>query len=134
MWGSYFFVSDELVSHSRTVEGYVSVMSNFGGLIEFLLLPLIAIMHSLNNKNLLTKSIRNLYFETESQKNLKLRSLRFTWRDKLGCLPKPLRICCRDKSLRLLKKGESRVKEDLSIYRIIEAIYKMKASISVLTN
>ena len=33
----------------------------------------------------------------------------------------------------MLQKGEHRVQEDLSIYHIIEAIKKMKASISVLT-
>lgn len=73
LWGSYFFVSDELVSHSRTVEGYLSVLSSFGGLIEFLLLPFIAIMHSFNKKNLITKSIRNLYFETDEQSETSIR-------------------------------------------------------------
>ena len=33
----------------------------------------------------------------------------------------------------MLQKGEHRVQEDLSIYHIIEAIKKMKASIAVLT-
>lgn len=38
LWGSYFFLSEEIVSHTRSVQSVIQILSDLGGIIEIFFL------------------------------------------------------------------------------------------------
>lgn len=63
LYGSYFFVADNIIKDSRNVYGVVDLVSEFGGLQAYIVLTFFFIVSNFNNVQLLTKQIRNMYFE-----------------------------------------------------------------------
>jgi hypothetical protein len=65
MWGSYFFLSDELVTQNKSVRAYLEILSELGGVIEIFFIVL-ALFNSFYNEILLrNKFIRSLYFNLD---------------------------------------------------------------------
>ena len=62
LFGSYFFLSEESVKHSRTAENIMQVVGDFGGVLEIFLFGFIVFGNYVNQKQLLAKSIRSIYF------------------------------------------------------------------------
>jgi hypothetical protein len=70
IYGTFFFLSDELVTHSRDAENFLGVLSKFGGLFT-LAINILTIPGRFTNKRLLfSKFIRTLYLERKG-KNVK---------------------------------------------------------------
>jgi hypothetical protein len=142
LFGSYFFLSDETLLHTRKAYDLLSVLSDFGGILEIFMFIFFAVWNKYNEQGLLIKSIRAVYFETEVDqdshphnghdlKPIKLRIL-----DSFSRLLK--RLCCCVKKQEdshteaLYTKAKYRIRQDLNMFRIIQAIHKIKATLSVL--
>ena len=63
IYGTFFFLSDELVTHSRDAENILSLMANFGGLISLAFTILSYPGQWTNQRLLFSKFIRTLYLE-----------------------------------------------------------------------
>ena len=72
MWilsGDYFFISDQVVRHSRSVYGIIEVLSDFGGINEIFTLAFVLICTAFNERKFTGKAIRALYFARENEEN-----------------------------------------------------------------
>ena len=71
LYGSYFFVSNERVEHSRKVYSIVDLLAALGGLLSLLLAVFKGIGHFFNKEQIVAKFIRSLYF-TKEPKSVKI--------------------------------------------------------------
>ena len=62
LFGSYFFMSEEEVKHSRNVWNIMSLLGDFGGLLDIFLLVFVICCSFVNEKQMIAKSIRAIYF------------------------------------------------------------------------
>ena len=61
LFGTYFFLDNEQVVHSRSAYQVLDLFSDFGGLFEFLYLTLAVAVCYVNEKLLMRKLVLNLY-------------------------------------------------------------------------
>lgn len=73
IFGTYFFVSEEVVEHSRKVQDILSILAEFGGFREIFVIPFVFLLSNLNNVNLIAKSVRNIYFDYDRQNNTRIK-------------------------------------------------------------
>lgn len=76
MYGSYFFLSDEMVIQTRSVKTVISALSDLGGSIEIFMIGFLLIGHWYNDFSVMIKSIRAIYFEGDEPDQTKLRPLK----------------------------------------------------------
>lgn len=129
MWGSYFFLSDELVKQGRHAQTWLDIASDMGGLIEVFFTILFLLNAFYNETLLFNKFIRTLYFDLDPLKNV----VPFKFKTKDSLIAK---LCSKAMKLNdkqeLYLKGEAKLKEDLNLLMIIQTLYKLKAAITVL--
>lgn len=108
MWGTYFFLSDEMVEHQQTVRTILDCLSSVGGLLSLFLSAASKAFIIVNRKWMTAKLIRALYFKgpiknktesmvaKEKQKNEMdykgIKYIKFNWKNKLAMF-KSNRIC-----------------------------------------
>jgi uncharacterized membrane protein len=68
IFGSYFFLSDETILHTMKVYDILSILSDFGGIVEIFMFIFSTICMSYNTQGLLIKSIRAVYFDKEKNR------------------------------------------------------------------
>jgi hypothetical protein len=95
IFGSYFFLSDETILHTMKAYDVLSILSDFGGIVEIFIFIFSTFCFRYNAQNLLIKSIRAVYFEKEKNK----RSEKFN-----GHNLKPIKLSFRQTVLWRLKK------------------------------
>ena len=79
LFGSYFFLSTEVVNHKRSVYSIVNLLGSIGGLASGLFVSLRVIVQYVNNQQIMGKFIRNLYFiELPKEKTFKIFGTRMT--------------------------------------------------------
>jgi hypothetical protein len=61
IYGTFFFLSDELVTHSRDAENFLSILSKFGGLFTLSIAILTIPGRYTTRRLLFSKFIRTLY-------------------------------------------------------------------------
>lgn len=69
MSGDYFFVSDQVVKHQRSVYGIIEVFSDFGGINEIFTIVFVLVCTAFNDRKFVSKAIRSLYFKKLSSSN-----------------------------------------------------------------
>lgn len=62
MFGAYFFVSNERIDHFRVAYNMIDLVQDFGGVFEILWISFSMMIYKLNNKIVMAKFIRSLYF------------------------------------------------------------------------
>jgi hypothetical protein len=67
IFGSYFFMSPETLLHTRKAYDFISVLSDFGGILEILIFMLFPFFCKFNEQGLLIKSIRAVYFNEKME-------------------------------------------------------------------
>jgi len=75
LFGSYFFMSEEGVIHSRTVENLMQVIGDFGGVLEVVLFAFVFTVTMVNEKQMLAKSIRAIYFQNDASQPLEIKHI-----------------------------------------------------------
>lgn len=63
LWGSYFFLSDEIVDTQRSVQTVLNVLSELGGTIEIFMGGLILFMTLFNDFNFKIKQMKIIYLD-----------------------------------------------------------------------
>ena len=69
LYGTYFFLSNELVNHTRKAENILEIISNLGGMFEILWVLFMYIGNSVNNKYITAKFIREIYSKKKDDVN-----------------------------------------------------------------
>ena len=131
------------MEHSQNLYTFTSLLSDFGGLFEFIV-PIFALIGKwINDHHIMGKIIRALYY-TRSKKDrsknryLQMQSIKFSFKEKLSLLCRKFTCNWQYKGQepivhqRLFLKGEQQVKNELNLYTILESIIKIKASLAVL--
>lgn len=135
-WGSFYFMSDDAKMHYRTIYGYSDLLTDIGGLFEIVFFILMMVLTPLNNMRFFNKAIRSVYFNEHIQDRRSsvsyLKPVKFNMKHALTkwCWG----ICDKLKPAdnQLYKQGECKIKHDLNLLRMIQNIYKIKASLIVL--
>ena len=93
LWGTYFFLADEVVEHQHRVRNILDCISALGGLWSLLFSLLSNMFLIINRKWFVAKLLRHLYFEkkscddhdcNESIMAQKAKTMKFTWKNKLA--------------------------------------------------
>ena len=61
IFGTYFFLDDEIMIHTRTLDSIVDALSNIGGFLSVIFGIFLALVKRINDKWLIDRAIRNLY-------------------------------------------------------------------------
>ena len=90
IFGTYFFLSDDMVHHYRFVYNIISLLAEFGGL-NSVMLAVYKVLGSLVSLNLIkAKVIKNLYFvpdfEDNEKKTMKVNQMKLKLSDKYELL------------------------------------------------
>lgn len=129
LWGSYFFVSDIIRTHSRYDFSLIDFFCQLGGLIQFLFITFFILPNWLNTLKLENKAMNQLYIEEESGsgvvKSVNM-SLGEAFLHRCSCLKRHIQSSHR------IKEGLARMKEDLNLIRIVQDLYKLRAGMMVL--
>ena len=135
IYGTYFFMSNDIAYQSRTVYNLLTVISDFGGIMEILTFVFMVSCTAFNDQQLVAKSIRSLFFQKNSRDaNSKFLPIKFKLADKFQDL------CCvkwRRKpsdSQIIFTKGSLRIREEFNIFMIVQSIQKLKAAVAALIN
>ena len=76
LWGSFFFLSNEVIEHQYSVKTISSVFSNVGGLLAIVMGLLKMPFNFVNRKFIIAKLIRNLYFKEIPEEQADKRNLK----------------------------------------------------------
>ena len=80
LFGSYFFLSTEIVNHQRNVYNIVNLLASIGGLISGVFVTFRLLVQYINKQFIMGKFIRNLYFiELPEQKTLNIFGTKMTF-------------------------------------------------------
>lgn len=63
LWGSFYFLSDDLKIHSKTKYSITDLLGDIGGLFEVFHIVLVILLSPLNNMKFFNKAIRAVYFK-----------------------------------------------------------------------
>lgn len=63
LFGSFFFVSEDIGEHSRAVKGIMISLADIGGFIQIVLFPLYFLLGKFNDLSMMAKNIRSMFFE-----------------------------------------------------------------------
>lgn len=66
-WGMYFFYSEQMYSHSRTMQNYFNILSEFGGLTEILVYSIGAFVIFANKRFERAKHSKSMYFKSDPE-------------------------------------------------------------------
>ena len=72
LYGTFFFIADEIGYQSRSVYSILMVISDFGGFIDVSTFVFMIICTTFNERQLVAKSVRSLFFhnlQTKKDKN-----------------------------------------------------------------
>jgi hypothetical protein len=129
LFGAYFFMGEILHLESRSVFGLLGYLSEFGGMQGVLLVLVSFIAFAFNDSKLISKSIRSMYFKKSDEDPKKMKTIKF----KISNLPGFCFASKKKTSDQLLyEKGQERMEQDLDVFKMVQTIYKLKASIKVL--
>ena len=147
IFGAYFFYSQERLEHSRQAFTFVNILAEIGGLFECFILVFGSIALIINDKLMIAKYIRMLYFKKllsskDQDKDKKLRpkldKINFSFIDKMSDF-KVCIMCWAKRKLKhltrnqkLYQRGKQRVEEDMNVVDILLTLQKVKAGLSVL--
>jgi hypothetical protein len=133
----YFFVAESMMEESRQTFGILGLLSEFGGMQGLLVIFVTFILEIFNDAQLVSKSIRNLYFRKTTKKSPKsfdpdfIKTIKFDFKDKLD----EYGYCCcfvpkkKSKTGVVFERGEQRMRNDMNIFKMIQTIKKLKASV-----
>jgi len=62
LWGTYFFYSEEMLIHSREMQNFFNVLSDFGGITEILIYSVGVFVMWFNRRFERSKFVKSLYF------------------------------------------------------------------------
>ena len=125
--GTYFFLADEIVLQQRTVQTVVRVLSELGGVIELCIASFLMIATWYNDFNFVIKSIRAIYFESVD-KDKSLIPIKIK-----GPTIMRMKLCCRRNiKTKLYYKGQKKIHQDLDMFRMIQILKKLQATMTVL--
>ena len=155
LYGSYYFISNEKVEHSRMAFNITGLLAALGGLSSLMVAVAKGAGSYFQHQYIIAKFIKSLYFiEIPKFKtihvfgmSLNLMSdtkIKFTMGETIltnmkwlyYSIKKPDHRICEEytKGQQLLLKGTERVYNDLSLITIVQSIQKLKAVCSVLAD
>lgn len=141
LYGSYFFVGDEISLQSVSVYGWMQILGDFGGTLEITIFVFIILCTSYNATMINAKAIRALYYDSPHPGEDGVQSefgkaIKFRFLDKFTRL-RNFSFCgkkAENHNHELYDKGKKRMKEDLNLFRIVQQIYKLRAIVIQLGN
>lgn len=113
IFGAYFFYSQERLEHSRSVFTYVNILAEIGGLFECFILVFGSLALIINDKLMVAKYIRMLYFKKlmsskdqpkDQKARPKLDKINFSFLDKMSDF-KVCFLCFAKNKLKLLTRN-----------------------------
>lgn len=69
LWGTYFFYSEEMLIHSREMQNFFNVLSDFGGITEILIYSVGVFVMWFNRRFERSKFVKSLYFLPSEHKS-----------------------------------------------------------------
>lgn len=133
----YFFYSEQMFSHSRTMQNYFNILSDFGGLTEILVYSVGIFVMYANKRFERAKHSKSMYFKSDPEDMTFKENLQFSISSKLSDIKKM--VCCKPfmtytKEDQYLKDATQRLKMDYNWFKFLQEHNKMKATFSILFN
>ena len=141
IFGTYFFLSEDVVHHYRFVYNIINLLAEFGGL-NSVMLAVYKVLGSMLSINLINaKILKNLFFvpvvKDYENKSMKVNQVKLRFSDKyekLYWLKSKLGLVNTDDKFnhQLYVEGLKQLEKSLSLVNLLQHINKFKAALSVL--